>query len=696
MRQLELPQSFATINASSPPITLASPSGRLRFSIYEGEASRYTYSIVGPKGDAILPSTIRLISDGKWFNMHWRYGARIVYANVTDVATEWHNPWGERSRVPDIYKELVLGLARRNHTKDQGPGPDAMAAELFLIARIYDYGVALRHVVAEHARAHELWQHIVSEQVEFNLPSGSSCYWTEGAQRVYKRMPIADWPKPCEGPLTIEHANGQWISLLQAGQVNFPRTRYRLGRATSAPAATTTAGLTTPFTQPDQVLTQLGGTLDFVAAGFATPWHLVMVADKPGDLLEHNYIVLNLNPPSRLPKVANGAKDEEERPQHVVISKDTTAPDQQQQARSWIQPGRVLRLMTFTRDVNVVRAQMAFAADQNITYVHLDAGWYGDEYDPQSDASRWDASRLDLPTVIREAKSRGLRVILYVNQIALERQIDVIFPLYRFKWGVDGVKFGFVHAGPQNWTLWLHEAVKKAAQHHLVVDIHDDYRPTGFSRTYPNLLQVEGIQGDELWPMANQSTIYPFTRFIAGHADHTYCFLHPRLKKTRAHQLALSVVNFGPLQYLYWYDQPDMYKAVAKRRQVEFWKEVPTVWDDTRVVDADPGSFVIIARRSGADWWLGAVTDERDRAITISLGFLSSNDDKGAVAAAAMFDVVAYEDSDGGRVVRRDLAAVAAVAFAGSGAGKGGGTLDFKLRASGGVAIRFRRRSGES
>ena len=132
---------------------------------------------------------------------------------------------------------------------------------------------------------------------------------------------------------------------------------------------------------------------------------------------------------------------------------------------------------------------------------------------------------LDLQDVIAYARRRNVGVILYVNHRALERQLDEIFPLYE-AWGIAGVKFGFVHVGSHRWTSWVHEAVRKAAHHRLMVDIHDEYRPTGYSRTYPNLMTQEGVYGNECMPDANHNTTLPFTRFLAGAADYTICYYH--------------------------------------------------------------------------------------------------------------------------------------------------------------------------
>jgi len=603
-----------------PPILAVSPGGRLSLAFYLDREADNTpmFTVSNPRGVVILPSAMRLSGDGA---SQWFRDVRIVFVDSTQPSmSTWPNVLGERSTVPDNYNEVVVGLARSAsaiRTTD--------ASELHLIIRAYDEGVAFRFVVPDGATGDAIRGHPRHESIEFNLPPDTYSYWTRSAQKTYARMRLTDWAHPCEAPLTLEYSDGQWVSLLEAAQVNFPRMRYARGSAL------------------DGIVTQLHEPFIIDRVPFAMPWRVIMVADKPGQLLEHNYLVLNLNPPNALA--------------------DT----------SWIKPGRVMRSMSL-RTLPLLE-QIDFAVERNIEYVHLDAGWYGNEYDPASDATKWNASIVDLPRVISYAKWKKRGIILYVNHLALERQIDELFPLYR-KWGVDGVKFGFVNVGPQNWTVWLHDAIRKAAEHKLVVDVHDDYRPTGFSRTYPHLLQVEGIYGDEGMPSANQSTIYPFTRFLAGHADHTYCFMDVHMTKTKAHQLALTVINFGPLQFLSWYDSPAGYKS--KLDEIEFWADLPTVWDDTKVVDAVPGEYVAIARRSGASWWVGIVTNESARRLTLSLGFLEGG------AGDGRYDVRVYEDANEKTIGKRSIPMSA-----------GGVGLAFSLRESGGVALQFRSRVGK-
>lgn len=608
-------------------IHVASPSGLLRSDL-RLQNGQLEYSIRSQRGLVISASVLRISETCMFGTPTMTPQWRVVDVSRSTTSTSWSNPFGELAVVPDRYNEVCVALARIGGRNGDDHGSNKAIAELELRVRAYDEGAAFRFVILNNSNnngsgAIASWQDACCERVDFNVPHHKHAYWTPWAQANYTRMPLANWTGPAEPPLTIELDNGQWISIMEAGQTNFAHMRLDLvgdGQMRS------------------RLMQGRASTLSVPRFPYELPWRLVMVAKSPGELLEHNYMMLNLNPAS--------------------VLTDT----------SWIKPGRVLRLMNFHKEHAPIERQIAFAVEQNLAYVHLDAGWYGNEYDPRSDASKWNASRLDLPYLIKHAKSKGLGVILYVNHLALEQQLDDLFPLYR-SWGVDGVKFGFVHVGPQNWTVWLHDAVKKAAEHRLIVDIHDDYRPTGFSRTYPNLLQVEGILGDEGFPSANQSTIYPFTRFLAGPADHTYCFLDRRLKKTKAHQLALPIVNFGPLQYMFWYDSPDAYDATRKS-EVEFWRDMPTVWDETKVVDALPGEYVAIARRRGSIWWLGVVTNERGRNVTLDLAFLRQT-----ATNTHFYEARLHQDADPATILQSSIAVT--------------NNITLELKPNGGVAVRF-------
>jgi alpha-glucosidase len=286
------------------------------------------------------------------------------------------------------------------------------------------------------------------------------------------------------------------------------------------------------------------------------------------------------------------------------------------------------------------KACVDFAVRHNLQFVEFDAGWYGHEYSDEADARtvNVDPKRspgpLDLPAVSSYAKERGVGIILYVNRRALERQLDEILPLYQ-SWGVQGVKYGFVNVGTQEATSWLHAAVWKAAAHRLMVDVHDEYRPTGYSRTYPNLMTQEGIAGDETSPTNRQTLTILFTRMLAGAADNTICYYDDRVDRNASHayQLAKAVCLYSPWQFLYWYDRPagsphdkggagGSQRLIGDEPELEFFDRVPTVWDDTRVLRGEVGQSAVVARRRGREWFVGCMNADQPRTFRIPLDFL--------------------------------------------------------------------------
>jgi alpha-glucosidase len=153
-----------------------------------------------------------------------------------------------------------------------------------------------------------------------------------------------------------------------------------------------------------------------------------------------------------------------------------------------------------------------------------------------------------------------------------------------------------------------------------MLNIHDGYRPTGNNRTFPNLMTVEGIRGNEHMPTPEHNATLPFTRYVAGPADYTVCYFDARKKTTFAHQLAMAVVSFSPLQWIFWYDRPSMYHGEP---EIEFFRRVPTVWDDTRVVNGRIGEYATIARRSGQQWFVGTINNSQPRRLHVPLSFLA-------------------------------------------------------------------------
>jgi alpha-glucosidase len=266
----------------------------------------------------------------------------------------------------------------------------------------------------------------------------------------------------------------------------------------------------------------------------------------------------------------------------------------------------------------------------------VDAGWapHGEGY--QQGNITQHVAEVDIPAIIHHAKERDVKVILWLHWAAVKKQIDEAFPLYE-QWGIAGVKIDFMERDDQEMVNFYEEMVRKAAEHHLVVDFHGAYKPTGLRRAYPNLLTREGIMGMEYSKWSDRVTpehdvTIPFTRMLAGPMDYTPgCFnnatreqfqprnVEPMCQGTRAHQLAMYAVYFSPLVMLS--DYPESYD---NKPGIAFLEKIPTVWDDTKVLNGEPARYVTIARQRGDIWYLGSMTNWDARDLQVPLDFLGS------------------------------------------------------------------------
>jgi alpha-glucosidase len=601
----------ATAAAAAPAtnaVKVVSPDGHVAMTVavrdIAGDAACLVYEVTY-KGKAVVHAS-RLgldLADAPPLGA----GLAITGVERTTHDETWKPVYGERAEIPDRWRQAVVALRETA----------APHRRLRVTVRVADEGAALRYTIPKQPGLDRV--RIEAERTHFALPEGAAAWVTHQAQGTYARVPVAEMKGEAERPLTLQLPGGRFAAVAEARLVDY--ARMKLARAKDAPPGARSASAPTAQDdaegrrvrrpaahQPPPItpVSKLAGPVE-ADTPLTTPWRVIMPAERPGDLLEHNYLLLNLNPPCAI------------------------------EDPSWIRPGKVIREVTLTTKGG--KACVDFAAAHGLQYVEYDAGWYGHEYSDDADATtvsvdpkRNPNAELDLREVIRYARSKDIGILVYVNRRALERQLDEILPLYE-RWGVAGVKYGFVRVGSQAWTRWLHEAVRKAAAHHLVVDVHDNYRPTGVSRTWPNLMTQEGIAGNETMPDATHNTVLPFTRFVCGAGDYTICYYHNRIKTTHAHQLALAVCYYSPLQFVFWYDRPAAYKGEP---EVAFFEHVPTVWDETRVVAGAIGEFAVIARRSGEAWYVGTITNNDGRRLEVPLAFLD---------AGRTYEAHIYEDA---------------------------------------------------
>ena len=552
---------------------LSSPNGK-----YTMRIDGMTYSVTFNGKTIIEKSLLGVNIDNRLFESalavprgeyeDWSSDLQLKGEERYSVDTTWVPLYGENALIRDRYNQLVLHYEKGSNgqgTVSEGYDKRKYYA-MDIVIRAYNEGIAFRYHFPETANS--LFLHITGERTSFAMPEGTLAWYEEWAQGPYDKRPLKGEWFESERPLLLHLPDGTYVALLEAAMKDYTRGKFKLAK--------------------DNVLQVAMYDCADIISPYDTPWRVIMAGEKAVDLINHKDLVLNLN---------------EER-----VQRDW----------AWVRPGKAFRSGKLAKAA--IMKSIDFCAEFGIPYVELDAGWYGPEGKVSSDARKVIETRdFTMSEVCEYAKSKGIGVWVYVNQRALYRQLNELLPLYK-EWGISGIKFGFVHIGNQQWSTWLHDAVAKCADYGIMVDIHDEYRPTGLSRTYPNLLTQEGIRGNEEMPDANHNTILPFTRYLCGPGDYTLCYFNGRVKNTKGHQLAMAAVYYSPLQFLFWYDNP--YPKGWDNAELKFWKDCPTVFDESIALDGQPGEYIIQARRSGNDWFVGAMTNKEARTITIPTDFL--------------------------------------------------------------------------
>lgn len=557
--------AIACVGANAAPLTISSPNGRNAVS-FDKQGKELTYSVSVDGEQAILPSRAGLNLDNWTWEM--ALGKRdlvqpdcwmdlltvdsVSYHPLTD--TTRHPLYGERSTVRDHFNSATLHLSRK----------DKSDYRLDVDVRAYDEGIAFRYFFPEHPAA--IFHKVTEDLTDYTFPEGTMAWSEKWAQATFDYSPVDSIRRPVERALTLELPSGKWVALLDADVDDWCLTKFVARES-----------------HPNTLSSVMYSPVDIVTY-YATPWKVIMTADNPGQLIENNDIVNNLNPE---------AKGD----------------------FSWVKPGTIMRCTKIDTEAGL--RNIDFCAEHNIPYMLFDWLWYLPCTSHDGDATKV-VDKLDMQRVVNYGKEKGIGVWLYVNQHALMKQMDELFPLLH-EWGIVGVKSGFVQYASHRWATWLHDMVRKAADNHLLINIHDEYRPSGFSRTYPNLLTQEGICGNEEFPDATHDTTLPFTRMINGAADYTICYFDPRLKNTHAHQLAASLIFYSPLQTIFWYDTPDRYHGEP---EISWFENLATTFDDTKVLSGYPGKDITMARRKGNDWWVASMANNEGGKTEIDFSFL--------------------------------------------------------------------------
>jgi alpha-glucosidase len=494
-------------------------------------------------------------------NQHWT------------INTTWNTVFGRNTTVTDNYQE------QRWNLQDNASG-----VRFSVQTRAYNSGVALRYVLLDTGTA------VVSDELTtFVFPDSTTVY---SARDEADYVPVAPGSIPVTGtsstdngpltdlPLTATLASGVIACICESSRVNFPR--LMLSSVSGQPNALSAFLMEHTARGSGTV-----ATTATVTTPFATPWRAVVIGSTHAELVDNAELVLNLAP-------ANALAD-----------------------TSWIKPGKVFRCELTTA---AGTEGVDFAVARGIDYIEYDAGWYGPEFSTYDATKPIDA--IDLPSVLSYATGKGIGVILYVNRIALS-DADSLFALYK-SWGVAGIKLGFINDGTQAMTNQITGWAKTAAKYQLLIDMHDDVRPFGYERTYPNYISLEGVRGNENFPTATHNVTLPFARNIGGPLDYTICYGQSRNKTTNAHQMAMAAVYYQPLNFLFWYDKPSKYATPANWPGLPWFNAIPTTWDESRTLAGSIGQYVAVARRRGTTWYLGAMTNETARTLSLPLSFLGA------------------------------------------------------------------------
>ena len=610
--------------------TLQSPNGKYQFTFSQKDGKlmyslNYANKPVVEEGELGVNIDNHLVESAMGIPVDnssvWTKGMEVTSVERRSEDNTWKPVYGEYAQMRDHYNEMTIHLLKGGKHEGSGTAYDKRQQYLLdIIVRAYDEGVAIRYHFPEATNG--LFMHITEDLTSFRFAPGAEAYhyaWAQAhANKVKLLKSEAAWKDEAERPLTLQLANGLYAAIGEAALTDFVRGKLKLKADNELQMA---------MFHPADIIT-----------AYDMPWRFIMVGEKAIDLINNKQMVLNLNAPCQI------------------------------QDTSWIKPGKAFRVCRL--DMKTCMEGVDFCVDRGLQYIELDAGWYGPEMKMSSSALKVLETRdIDMPKLCQYAKSKGIGVWVYVNQRALYQELDQLLPLYE-KWGISGIKFGFVQIGSQEWTTWLHNAVKKCADHHIMVDIHDEYRPTGWSRTYPNLMTQEGIGGNEEMPDAEHNTILPFTRFLCGPADYTPCYFNGKVKNTKAHQLAMPVVYYSPITFLYWYDLPNVYKG---EKELDFWKYCPTVWDESKALLGEIGEYIVQARRSGNDWFVGAMTGLQARDITLNTADFLQKGKK--------YRVEIYNDDPSLNTRTKVASAMQTI--------KAGKILKLHLPPSGGAALRF-------
>jgi len=594
--------------AKEQRFTLASPDGRLATHIVFSEVEEMTYDIVCNGVTLLLPSHIGL---------NRQYGKSVTGSMALEkVASRTideivPSPFTRQAVMPNRCNEMTFRL--RNG--------------LYVDFRAYNEGIAYRFRTAKACT-------VRFEKVEYRFggdwtatapyvsqfsETDPDCMFSTSFENLYTTLPLSqlDTRRLCFLPLLVHGPAGVKVCLTESHLEHFPGLYLKgMGRD----------GLLEGVHAPYPARCEQGGHNNLqmlvrsrekyiarLAEGDELPWRIAMVSQTDADLAANNLTYL-LAAPCRIDDLG------------------------------WIRPGKVawdwwnnwnLEGVDFAAGINndTYKYYIDFASTQGIEYVILDEGW---AENGKADLMQV-VPEIDLPMLARYAADRGVGLILWAGYYAFDRDMENVCRHYS-EMGIKGFKIDFMDRDDQPMTDFYYRAAAMCAKYRLLADFHGAFKPAGLNRAYPNVLNFEGVAGLEQlkwapasWNQVQYDTEIPFIRQAAGPMDYTQgamrnaakgcyapCWSEPMSQGTRCHQLALYVVLESPLNMLC--DSPTNYQK--EPAYTRFAAAIPTVWDETRVLDGRVGEYIVVARRKGGTWYVGGITNWTERTVEVDLSSL--------------------------------------------------------------------------
>jgi len=605
---LALPTLYTTKASASLASTydLSSPNGHIQIKIQAGE--RITYDIAVNSKTVIRNATLALDID------HTNIGAnpKVNGTKNDTVERDIECPVPQKSaKIHEAYKELRL----------------EMAGNYAVVFRAYNEGVAYRFETTLSQNAVKVY----NEDVSLNFAGDYNVYYPKEEsffshnEREFLYVALKDIPATSIASLPAVVDTGEGIKLIigESDVDDYPGL-WLHGNSNDSLSGTFPHYPLKEDARNDRDI-RVAETADYIADTKGTrtfPWRILGIAENDGALIT-NQLVYLLAKPSQL------------------------------QDTSWIKPGKVawdwynannIWGVDFKSGINTqtYKYYIDFASKYGIQYIILDEGWYKLGNVLQV------VPEMNVEELVAYGKQKNVGIILWVVWKSFDNQFDAAFDQYS-KWGIKGLKIDFMQRDDQPVMNFYQRVLREAAKRKMLVDFHGGIRPATMTRTWPNLINTEGVRGLEQnkwskYSNPEHNVTLPFTRMFLGPLDYTpgamvnsgleknfqAVFERPMSLGTRCHQLAMYVVYEAPLQMLA--DSPSRY--LREPEIMQLLAPMPTTWDETKVLDAKMADYVVIARRHGRDWYIGAMTDWDPRDLNIDLSFLP----------AGNFEMDAYQD----------------------------------------------------